>query len=171
MAQLEDLIREIADPRLRSQIASEVSKLKARKKFGLVFEQHLPEIVQLPGLPIKPNARVAKRNGHSAGLFLVTSVSGKKASILPERGGPEESVPKDDLVVVKRFGEPIYPSLVTVDRITRAPGKPYHTLINAENFHALQLLLYCYEGRIDVMYVDPPYNTGARDWKYRQRLR
>ena len=42
MAQLKDLIQAIADPRLRAQIASEVGKLKARKKFGLVFEQHLP---------------------------------------------------------------------------------------------------------------------------------
>ena len=53
-----------------------------------------------------------------------------------------------------------------MDRVTRAPGKPYHTVINAENFHALQLLLYCYEGQVDVIYIDPPYNTGARDWKY-----
>ena len=48
MAQLEDLIQDIADPRLRAQIASEVGKLKARKKFGRVFEQHLPETVQFP---------------------------------------------------------------------------------------------------------------------------
>jgi hypothetical protein len=50
--------------------------------------------------------------------------------------------------------------------ITRAPGKPYHTLINAGDFHALQLLLYCYQGKVDVIYIDPPYNPGARDWKY-----
>ena len=40
----------------------------------------------------------------------------------------------------------MYPALIPVDRVTRAPGKPYHTLINADNFHALQVLLYCYEG-------------------------
>lgn len=50
--------------------------------------------------------------------------------------------------------------------MTLATGKPCHTLINADNFHALQVLLYCYEGRVDVIYIDPPYNTGARDWKY-----
>jgi len=167
MARLEDLINDIADPSLRNQIALEVGKLKARKKFGLVFEEHLPEVVQLPGLPVKPRARVAKRNDKLAGFFLVTSaVNGKKVSIIPERGGPEEIATKDDLVVVKRFGEPMYPALVPVDRLTRAPGKPYHTLINADNFHALQVLLYCYEGQVDVIYIDPPYNTGARDWKY-----
>lgn len=167
MALIEDLIKDIADPRLRNQIATEVGKLKARKKFGLVFEQHLPEVVQLPDLPIKPGVRVTKRRDKVAGFFVVKAVNGKKVvSIVPERGGPEETAAKDDLVVVKRFGEPMYPSLVPVDRVTRTPGKPYHTLINADNFHALQVLLYCYEGKVDVIYIDPPYNSGARDWKY-----
>ena len=39
-------------------------------------------------------------------------------------------------------------------------------MINAENFHALQVLLYTHEGNVDAIYIDPPYNTGARDWKY-----
>src|SRR5438876_976061 len=167
MARLEDLVKEIGDSSLRNLIAREVSKLKARKKFGLVFEQHLPEIVQLPGLGVKPGARVAKLADKNAGFFLVTAaVNGKKVSIAPERGGQQEISAKDDLVVVKRFGEPMYPALVPVDRVTRGPGKPYHTLINADNFHALQVLLYCYEGKVDAIYIDPPYNSGARDWKY-----
>jgi adenine-specific DNA-methyltransferase len=167
MARLEDLIKDIADPSLRNQIAGEVAKLKTRKTFGLVFEQHSPEVVQLPGLAVRPGTRVAKRGDKAAGFFVVrAAANGKKVSIVPERGGAEEIAAKDALVVVKRFGEPMYPALVPVDRVTRAPGKPYHTLINAENFHALQLLLYCYEGKVDVIYIDPPYNTGARDWKY-----
>lgn len=167
MALLEDLIKNIADPRLRVQIAGELGKLKARKKFGLVFEDHLPEVMRLPGLSVKPGARVTKRGDKTAGFFVVTAaVNGKKVSITPERGGPEATVSKDDLIVVKRFGEPIYPALIPIDRVTRVPDKPYHTLINADNFHALQLLLFCYEGLVDVIYIDPPYNTGARDWKY-----
>jgi adenine-specific DNA-methyltransferase len=167
MALLEDLIKEIADPHLRIQIAGEVSKLKATKKFGLVFEQHLPEVVQLLGLAVKPGTRVAKRADKASGFFVVrAAVNGKEVVIVPERGGTEETAAKDDLVVVKRFGEPMYPSLIPVAKVTRAPGKPYHTLINAENFHALQLLLYSHEGLVNVIYIDPPYNTGARDWKY-----
>jgi adenine-specific DNA-methyltransferase len=124
-------------------------------------------MVQLPSLAIKPGARVNKRNDKPAGFFIVTAaVNGKKVSIAPERSGPDEIAIKDDLVVVRRFGEPMYPALVPIDRVTRAPGKPYHTLTNADNFHALQVLLYCYESRVDVIYLDPPYNTGARDWKY-----
>jgi adenine-specific DNA-methyltransferase len=72
MALLEDLIKEVADPHLRIQIAAAVSKLKATKKFGLVFEQHLPEVVQLPGLAVKPGARVAKREDKGAGFFVVS---------------------------------------------------------------------------------------------------
>jgi adenine-specific DNA-methyltransferase len=44
--------------------------------------------------------------------------------------------------------------------------KPYHAVINGENFHALQLFVYLYEGQVDCIYIDPPYNTGAKDWKY-----
>ena len=39
-------------------------------------------------------------------------------------------------------------------------------VINAENYHALELFNYAYEGQVDAIYIDPPYNTGARDWKY-----
>jgi adenine-specific DNA-methyltransferase len=47
--------------------------------------------------------------------------------------------------------------------------KPHHAVINGENFHALQLLVYQFEGKVDCIYIDPPYNTGARDWKYNNR--
>jgi hypothetical protein len=75
--------------------------------------------------------------------------------------------PLDELVLVVSFGEPIYPVLTPIDRVQRGgPNKPWHILINADNYHALQLLLYSHERRIDLIYIDPPYNTGARDWKY-----
>src|SRR5664280_2592896 len=103
MARLEDLIKDIADTSLRNQIAGEVGKLKARKKFGLVFEEHLPEVVLIPGLPVKPGVRVAKRGEKAARFFVVQrAINGKKVSIVPERGGPEEIAAKDDLVVVRR---------------------------------------------------------------------
>ena len=42
----------------------------------------------------------------------------------------------------------------------------WHTLIEADNYHALQLLEYLYPKQVDCIYIDPPYNTGATDWKY-----
>lgn len=43
---------------------------------------------------------------------------------------------------------------------------PNHVLIEGDNLHALSALSYTHEGMVDVIYIDPPYNTGARDWKY-----
>ncbi|RFT38293.1 site-specific DNA-methyltransferase, partial [Bifidobacteriaceae bacterium NR015] len=54
-----------------------------------------------------------------------------------------------------------------MDSIENAPDSSlWHTLIEADNYHALQLLEYLYEGQVDCIYIDPPYNTGAKDWKY-----
>lgn len=167
MARIEDLINDITDPRLRGQLAAEVANLKSKKKFGLVFEDHLPEIVQLPRLPVKVGTRVVKRGNEPIGLFAVTAaINGKKVSITPDRGGQEEVAQKDDLIVVKRFGDPMYPALLPAGIVSKSPDKPHHAVVCADNFHALQLLLYCYEGQVDAIYIDPPYNSGARDWKY-----
>ena len=39
-------------------------------------------------------------------------------------------------------------------------------LIEGDNYHALTVLNYTHQEKIDVIYIDPPYNTGAQDWKY-----
>ena len=59
MAEIEDLIAQISDERLRERIAVEVKALKKTKQFGLIFEEHLPETVRRPKLPIKPGEVVA----------------------------------------------------------------------------------------------------------------
>ena len=41
---------------------------------------------------------------------------------------------------------------------------PTHILIEGDNYHALSVLNYTHEGRIDVIYIDPPYNTGNNDF-------
>lgn len=65
------------------------------------------------------------------------------------------------------FEGPIYPILDKIDQVCNAPeSRLWHTLIEAENYYALQLLAYLYPGTVDCIYIDPPYNTGARDWKY-----
>lgn len=72
----------------------------------------------------------------------------------------------DDLVVVAEFDDKIFPGLVETGRVERGGDKPFHTVINAENYHALEMLTYTHRGKVDAIYIDPPYNTGARDWKY-----
>lgn len=39
-------------------------------------------------------------------------------------------------------------------------------LIEGDNYHALSVLNYTHKGKIDVIYIDPPYNTGATTWRY-----
>lgn len=173
MAKVEDLIAQIHDDRLRKAISAEVKALKKTKKFGLVFEEHLPETVRLPNVPVSEGALVALKQESGNQLWRVKAI--RKGVAICDRaieGYPtrtESSIqfPVADLVVVRSFGAPIYPALVPMDRVARGgPDKPWHMLINADNFHALQLLLYCYGGKVDLIYIDPPYNTGARDWKY-----
>lgn len=45
-------------------------------------------------------------------------------------------------------------------------NKPVNILIEGDNYHALSVLNYTHPKSIDVIYIDPPYNTGAKDWKY-----
>ncbi len=45
-------------------------------------------------------------------------------------------------------------------------NKPNNILIEGDNYHALQVLNYTHKGQIDVIYIDPPYNTGSKDFKY-----
>ncbi len=42
----------------------------------------------------------------------------------------------------------------------------FNFLIEGDNYHALSVLNYTHRRKIDVIYIDPPYNTGAKDWKY-----
>jgi len=44
-----------------------------------------------------------------------------------------------------------------------------HILIEGDNYHALSVLNYTHENKIDVIYIDPPYNTGEDDFKYNDK--
>ena len=65
-----------------------------------------------------------------------------------------------DLVVVAEFRDYIYPGLVSTGRVERGGDKPFHTVINGENFHVLEALTYTHRGKIDAIYIDPETQTG-----------
>lgn len=50
--------------------------------------------------------------------------------------------------------------------ITDKNGGPVNILIEGDNYHALSVLNFTHQNKIDVIYIDPPYNTGSKDWKY-----
>ena len=53
--------------------------------------------------------------------------------------------------------------------ISNDDGKPTHILIEGDNFHALTCLNYTHKGTIDVIYIDPPYNTGSDGFVYKDK--
>lgn len=167
MAILDELVTQIENPDLRARIAAEVEKLAKQKKFGLVFEEHLPECTPLWDIPVKAGHKAALKTGHVNDFFTVLRIEDGVATCLNKDKSATAEFPVEELVCVAEFGEPIYPYLKPIDTVCNAPDSDlWHTLIEADNYHALQLLEYLYAGKVDCIYIDPPYNTGARDWKY-----
>ena len=75
---------------------------------------------------------------------------------------PEEVVEmcKEKLPVLKE---------VKSKQIITDKNKPINLLIEGDNYHALSVLNYTHKGKIDVIYIDPPYNTGNQDFKYNDK--
>lgn len=176
MAHIDNLVERIADPALRAQLAEELAKLVERKDFGLVFQRHQPEDVETPGVKPRRGDRVRLRGAEPRKDFHVQSARAGIARIVPldearevlTTAEPQEH-PFDELVVVKDFNLPIYPGLQLISRIDSGADKPSHVVINGENYYALETLLYTHHGKVDVIYIDPPYNTGSADWQYNDR--
>ena len=167
MAALDDLISQIPDESLRERIRAEMKRANRQKKFGLVFEEHLPEATPLYDIPVKRGSVVAKKDGQVTDIYYVEKIEDGQAACFHKATKERVVLPVDALVCVAQFGEPIYPYLQPLDTVCNAPDSDlWHTLIEADNYHALQLLEYLYAGKVDCIYIDPPYNTGARDWKY-----
>lgn len=54
--------------------------------------------------------------------------------------------------------------------ISAAPDKPYNFLLEGDNLHSLYLLEKTHKGKIDLIYIDPPYNTGNKDFVYEDKF-
>ncbi|PPI18903.1 site-specific DNA-methyltransferase [Rathayibacter sp. AY1D2] len=176
MAHIDDLIQRIADKTLRNQVADEVGKILERKDFGLVFQRHLPEDIEVPGVRPRRGDEVRLRRDAEKQNHLVLSVRADAAEIVaidnskkPVTGIKPESIKLNELVVVKDFNTEIYPGLHSISAVNRGGTKPYHIVIEGENYHALETLLYTHEQKVDVIYIDPPYNTGSDEWIYNDR--
>jgi adenine-specific DNA-methyltransferase len=180
MSRLTDLIAraKAKDAELGLELEKEFKALSSRRAFGLNFERHQPEFVELPGRAIRRGDKVrileprGSTNKGDQRLWRVTrlnkSPSASMASLELLNAEPLEKAEAsvDDLVVVASVRDHIYPGLVSTGKVSRGGDKPFHTVINGENFHALEALTFTHRGKIDVIYIDPPYNTGAKDWKY-----
>lgn len=180
MSRLTDLIAQAKskDADLGRELEREFKALASRRSFGLNFERHTPESVELPGRPIRkgdkvrvlpPRGSTDKGDKRLWKVVRTSKTGGARMAQLDLIGTEEaetQTVAVEDLIVVAEFRDYIYPGLVSTGKVTRGGDKPFHTVINGENFHALEALTFTHRGKVDAIYIDPPYNTGAKDWKY-----
>jgi adenine-specific DNA-methyltransferase len=182
MAHIDNLIAAVRDPHLRAALQAEYRQVSATRRYGLVFDRHQPESVLLPGFEIDNGHKVqVLANGvedqlevDGTGTWTVVALNRYDGTVLlRDADGNTRTELSARLVAIREFGDTIYPGLRSTGRVLRGGGiegeagdKPFHAVINSENYHALETLLYPYEGCVDAIYIDPPYNTGARDWKY-----
>lgn len=91
--------------------------------------------------------------------YLINLVNTKKKYGLVWEDKPEEVEEqlRENLPVLKEVKE---------KAIINGEDNPNHILIEGDNLHALTALTFTHEGKIDVIYIDPPYNTGNNDFKY-----
>jgi len=71
----------------------------------------------------------------------------------------------EDVVEMCKEKLPVLKEVKTKEIITDKE-KPINLLIEGDNYHTLSVLNYTHAKKVDVIYIDPPYNTGAKDWKY-----
>lgn len=178
MSRLTDLIAQTKakDSQLGSDLEREFKILSSRLPFGLNFERHSPEAVELPLRSVRKGDKVrilsprgsTKRSDHRLWQVKAIHRNNNQAELvlLGSNQGQEESVSLDDLVVVAEFRDTIFPGLISTGGEYRGGDKPCHVIINGENYHVLKALTFTNRGNVDVIYIDPPYNTGAKDWKY-----
>lgn len=168
MAAIDQYIERIPNTELQEQIREEVARLTKKKRFGLVYENHLPDNVLMPEVTIRRGTKVALRGNTPNDVYEVQEIEGDNAVCRHLVSFADKIFPLGDLVAVAQLGDVIYPYLKPMDSVENAPDSDlWHTLIEADNYHALQTLTYLYPGMVDCIYIDPPYNKpDSHDWKY-----
>ena len=61
---------------------------------------------------------------------------------------------------------PVLKEISSKEITDKDTSKPVNILIEGDNYHALSVLNFTHQGKVDVIYIDPPYNTGNKDFKY-----
>ncbi len=142
MSRLTDQIAQAKakDPQLGADLDREFKRLSSRLPFGLNFERHRPEAVELPQRPIRKGDKVRMlppRGSPKKGdprlwqIKAIHKTGGGSVANLDLLGGqrPEaQTVALGDLVVVAEFRDTIYPGLVSTGKVQRGGDKPHHTV-------------------------------------------
>ena len=170
MANINETISEVA--KLDPELARQIQKYVKDHSYGLVFENNVPEAVRLykKQAAVGDTVNILAPRGKNETAENSVPWSVKKIDngvAYLEHNGETKDVPVEDICVLVSYRDVIYPGLKEIDRVERGnPEDPYHMVINSENYHALEALTYAYAGKVDCIYIDPPYNNRNRSWKY-----
>lgn len=163
MASLNVLLAQVKekDAQLGADLEREFNALSSRLPFGLNFERHRPEVVELPLRPVRKGDKVrvlpprgTTKKGDQRLWKVVTLHRVRKQAELvllrPAEGQQPatQTVELADLVVVAEFRDTIYPGLISTGKVQRGGDKPVHTVINGENYHVLKALTYTHRGKV-----------------------
>lgn len=125
-----------------------IQLLNETKQYGLVWEDK-PEEVERELLTKLPVLReVTERRILAKDIHQDDNIQPPKSSVVPNLFSNEDSS--------KSYADIVFSHNYT----------PNHILIEGDNLHALTALSFTHEGKVDVIYIDPPYNTGNKDFKY-----
>lgn len=103
------------------------------------MKRHIPEITLLRDFPVKVGATVYRRQDVNANIPLsVVGIEGCTAAVTIPAGETQPAVVAD-LLVLRRFGDPIYPALTPIGTVERDEDRRYHGVIERENCRALRL--------------------------------
>ena len=121
MAALNELIQKVENPELRAQLQAAADKLAKQKKFGLVFEEHLPECTPLYDIPVRKGAKVSVRSGKANETYTVLKIENDIATCLPRNSKEALKFSIDELIMTAELGDPIYPCLQPLGEVCNAP--------------------------------------------------
>ncbi len=150
-SELDVLLDKVADPALRADLRSQIDRVKRRRSFGLVFEQHIPERVRLPQHPIRVGSQVVRRDADDSPTYEVTSLQDGVASrddidegMVAGCGMPMGPLRLSDLVgldtlkliadkMYEEFKEPLYAApplllrMVEAGQLGKKSGRGFYT--------------------------------------------
>lgn len=93
-----------------------------------------------------------------------------KSALKPRYGLLWDDQPEHEVDTAEREGKhPLLAMRVCDSLLSHAAG-PVHALIQGDNYHALKVLNYTHVRKVDAIYIDPPYNTGNKDFRYNDKF-
>lgn len=139
-----------------------IALLNNTKKYGLVWEDKPEDVeellrTQLPVLQEVPERRILAKEIQPPPSKVETSNTIQQTLF-------------DEQTASTNSASGASTSSASVSAGTEPVEVPNHILIEGDNLHALTALTFTHEGKIDVIYIDPPYNTGNKDFKYNDRF-